>query len=133
MSGYDAGKKVLGRKRHVLDRHPRPAVGRERPSRAAYRTGTAPRRCFARLDEASRSLSASSETRATKGRRCKPPSPAPARGNSRSSAAATGKGSSCCRKDGSSSAPWHGSAVVVGGHEITSVTLERRPRSSASP
>jgi transposase len=38
-----------------------------------------------------------------------------------------------CRKDGSSNAPSHGSAVVVGSPAITSVTLARRPCSSASP
>jgi hypothetical protein len=48
-------------------------------------------------------------------------------------AAATGTGPSCCQKDGSSCAPWHGSAAVDGWHATTSVTLARRPRSSASP
>jgi hypothetical protein len=61
------------------------------------------------------------------------PSPAPARGNCKSCAAATSTASSSCRKDGSSNAPSHGSAVVVGSPAITSVTLARRQRSSASP
>src|SRR6476660_5502254 len=89
----------------------------------AYRTATAPRLCSARPDGASRSSSASSATPAIKGKRCKPPSPAPAVGSFRSCAAATGTGSSCCRKDGSWSAPWPGSAAVVGWHATMSVTL----------
>ena len=93
---------------------------------------TAPRLCSARPDGASHSSRASSATPAIKGKRCKPPSPAPAVGSFRSCAAATGTGSSCCRKDGSWSAPWPGSAAVVGWHATMSVTLARRPRSSVS-
>src|SRR3712207_1498005 len=88
-SGYDAGKKVLGRKRHILtDTLGLLLTVSVHPASVQDRDGAE-----ALLREARRSLpfsSASSRMRATKAARWRPSSPEPAPGNSRSCAAATG-------------------------------------------
>ena len=43
--GFDAGKKIKGRKRHILNRHRRPAGRGRGPRRPRSRTATARRRC----------------------------------------------------------------------------------------
>jgi len=77
------------------------------------------------------SSSASSAMQVIRGRKWPPRSPAPAGGRSRSSAAATAIGSSCCRSAGSSSAPSDGSAATGAWPAILSGTAVSPPPSFA--
>jgi transposase len=98
-SGYDAGKKVLGRKRHILtDTLGLLLAVSVHPASIQDRDGAE-----ALLRQARRSfpfMSASSATRAIRCARWRLPSPARACGNCKSCAAATSTASSSCRKDG---------------------------------
>ena len=124
-SGYDAGKKVLGRKRHVLTDtiglllavHVHPASVHDGECAEALLREAGRSSLFIERHHRRRRLS-----RAKNASRCRLHRQLAA---FTSCAAATGTGSLCRRKDGPWSAPWPGSAAVVGWHVTTSVMLAR--------
>src|ERR687897_336839 len=120
---------TLGRIHHALYVEVREQAGRE----ASPTTAIIERQTWKGAVKGGLRPTRPATTRAIRGARWRPSSRARAPGNCKSCAAATSTASLSCRKDGSSNAPSHGSAVVVGSPAITSVTLARRPCSSASP
>ena len=130
--GYDAGKKVVGRKRPHPDRHAGLAAGRGGAS--GRRAGPRWRGAAAAPggDGCFPSSSASSAMPAIRDRRWRPLLPAPANGTSRSCAAATATGLWCSPNAGSSSAPWPGSAATDASPATSSGTAASQKPSSSS-
>jgi hypothetical protein len=133
--GFDAGKKISGRKRHILRRYARPL---------AERGGACRQHSGSRRDDAgarppapvvcSRSLSASTAMAGIRGRRQRGRRPRPGAGRSRSlDARPPPSDSKSCPSAGSSNAPLPGSAVSGAWHVISSATPEPSPPSSVSP
>ena len=131
--GFDAGKKVTGRKRHILvdtlglllNVVVHPANVQDRDG-AGWSSIGAPA-------VSSPSSNASSPMPATKEPRRPQPSPRPVAGSWRSSNAMSRIASSFCPSDGSSSARSHGSATTAAFRATSSATPDPPPPSFASP
>jgi hypothetical protein len=130
--GFDAGKKVTGRKRHILV----DTLGlllASPSTRPICRIATVRETCCARRGDPFRSSNASLPTPDTRGQRWPRWSPRPACGACRSSSAAMPIASSSCPSDGSSSVLLPGSAATAAWPATSSVTPEPSRPSSASP
>jgi len=131
--GYDAGKKIKGRKRHIVTDTLGLIVG---PSSTppTSRTATERRTCSTRSAPAGHGCATSSPTAAMPATSCKTRSPTRDGGPSKSSSALTRRGAlRCCPVDGSSSALSHGSVDAEGSPRTGRNPSPPRPPSSSSP
>src|SRR6185369_14882078 len=129
--GFDAGKKVTGRKRHILvDTLGLLLSVSVQPADVQDRDGA--RTCSVRHGAYSPSSSVFSPTPAIRDQRWPRSSPTQVAGPCRSSDAATRTASSFCPSDGSSSAHSPGSAATAAWRATSNATPEPSPPSSAS-
>ena len=130
--GFDAGKKVTGRKRHILVDtlglllnvvvHPADVQDRDGARRCSTRT----RRLFPFIERIFADAGYQGPKMAKAAAKT-------GRWTSRSSSATMPIASSSCPSAGSSSAPSHGSATTAASRATSSATPEPSPPSSASP
>jgi transposase len=131
--GFDAGKRIHGRKRHIVtDTNGLLLAVHVHP--ANVRIAMEPSLCWSGCDAGSQSCAMSSPTGSTAATSSQPQSPIADRGRSRSwSDRRASRASSCCRDGGSSNAPSPGLVDAAASPRTSKAPLQPKSLGSSSP